>query len=157
MSVNRASTEHKQSVNNFGCYIYYKPRAKLRLLSIIEVLATSRGNVVNIVVNTRKNERQQSIKTVSTERQQSVNRGSTECQQSLNRVSTEHQQSINDFGCYILYNPRVVLLRLPIIKVLAAFRGDMVTLHVTTPENERQQSINRASTERQQSWVLHLV
>jgi hypothetical protein len=49
-----------------------------------------------------------------------------------------------------------VLLRLPILKVLAAFRGNMVRVNVTTPENERQQSINRASAEHQQSWVLHL-
>jgi len=33
----------------------------------------------------------------------------------------------------------------------------MVSVNVTTPENERQQSINRVSTERKQSWVLHLV
>jgi len=63
-------------------------------------------------------------------------------QQRVNKASTEHQQSMNDFLCCILYNPRVVLLRLPIIKVLAAFRGNMVSVNVTTPEDERQQSVN---------------
>jgi hypothetical protein len=33
----------------------------------------------------------------------------------------------------------------------------MVTVNVTTTEIVHQQSINRASAERQQSWVLHLV
>jgi hypothetical protein len=94
---------------------------------------------------------------VSTEHQQSVNRASTERQQSVNRVSTEHHQSTNKFGCCNLYNPRAVLFYLPIIKVLATFRGNMVRVNVTTPENERQQSINRVSSEHQQSWVWHLV
>jgi len=49
-----------------------------------------------------------------------------------------------------------VVLRLPRIEVLAAFRGNMVSVNVTTTEIVRQQSINRASTERQQSWVWHL-
>jgi hypothetical protein len=56
-----------------------------------------------------------------------------------------------------LYNPRAVLLGVHIIKVLAAFRGNMVSVNVTTPGIEHQQSINRASTEREHTWVLHLV
>jgi hypothetical protein len=62
-----------------------------------------------------------------------------------------------DFEYCILYNLIVVLLRLPIIEVLATFMGNMVCVNVTAPENEHQQSINRVSTERQQSCVLHLV
>jgi hypothetical protein len=38
-----------------------------------------------------------------------------------------------------------------IIEVLAAFIGSMVKVVVATPKNERQQSVNRASTKRQQS------
>jgi len=82
---------------------------------------------------------------------------STERQQSVNRASTERQQSVNEFGCGILYNPRVVLRHLPIIEVLAAYIGNIVNVDVAEPENERRQSVNRASTERQQSCVLHLV
>ena len=80
-----------------------------------------------------------------------------ERQQSINRVSTERQQSFNDFRCCILYNPGAVLWHLPIIKVLAACMGNMVSVQVATPENKRQQSINRVATERQQCWVLNLV
>jgi len=77
MCVNRASTEHKQSINNYGYCICYNPRTKQRLLSIIKVLAAYMGNVVNVVVTTRKVEHQQSIRITSTERQQSINRAST--------------------------------------------------------------------------------
>ena len=80
--------ECQQSVNNFGCGIWYNPRAKLWLLCIIEVLAACIGNVDNVVVTTRKDERQQCVKTASTESQQSINRASTEHQQSINRAST---------------------------------------------------------------------
>jgi len=80
----------------------------------------------------------------------------------------ERQQSVNDFGCCILYNPRAMLRLIPIMKVLAAFIGNTVYVDVASPENERQQSvntasterqqsINRVSTERQQSWVLHRI
>jgi len=132
MTVNRATTEYKQSVNDFGSCIWYNPRAKLRLLSIIKLLTACIGNMVNVVVTTRKNEcqpsvnwasreHQQSVNRASTERQQSVNRASTECQQSVNRASTECQQSVN------------------------------------RASTERQQSVNRASTEHQQCWALHHV
>jgi len=61
-----------------------------------------------------------------------------------------------------------MLRLLPIIEVLAAFIGNTAFVDVASPENERQhsvntasterqQSINRESTERQQSWVMHLV
>jgi hypothetical protein len=75
----------------------------------------------------------------------------------LNRPSTEHQQSINDFGCCIVYNPRAVLLCLHGIKEFAAFRGNIVSVNIATTENEREQSIHRASTEHQQSSVLYLL
>jgi len=124
VSLNGALTEHKQSVNNFGYCLWYNRRPKLRPLSIIEVLAACLGAVFNVVIITRQDERQQSIKTASTER----------------------QHRINHFGCCIIYNPRAVPLHLPIIKVLAAFRGNMVSVNFTTPDHERQQSVNRAST-----------
>jgi hypothetical protein len=75
----------------------------------------------------------------------SVNRPSKQRQQSVNSASTEHQHSINDYLCCILYNPGALLLCLPLITVSAAFRGNIVSVNVTTPENEHQQSINRQS------------
>jgi hypothetical protein len=124
MSVKGVLTEYKQSVDNFGGCIWYHPRPELRLLCIIKVLAASIGNLFNVVATTWQDERQQSVKT----------------------ASTEHQHRINDFGYCIVYNPWAVLLHLPIIEVLAVCRGNMVMVNLTTPENERQQSINRAST-----------
>jgi len=66
MSDNRASTEHKQSVDNFGCGIWYNPRAKLWFLSIIKVVAGSMDNVVNVVVTPRRDECQQTVRIAST-------------------------------------------------------------------------------------------
>jgi len=63
----------------------------------------------------------------------------------------ERQQSVNDFGCCILCYPRAVVWLLSIIEVLAAFLGNMDNIDVASPDNERQQSGNRASTEHQQS------
>jgi len=63
----------------------------------------------------------------------------------------ERQQSVNDFVCCILYNPRAVLQHLSIIEVLAAFIGNIVIVNTVTPPNERQPSVNTASTEGQQS------
>jgi hypothetical protein len=63
----------------------------------------------------------------------------------------ERQQSVNDFGCCILYNPRAVLQHISIIEVLAAFLGNIVFVDTVTPQNERQHSVNTASTEHQQS------
>ena len=54
----------------------YNPRAILRLLPIIKVLADFIGNIVNVVFATSK---------------VSVNRASTEGQQRVNRALTEHQ------------------------------------------------------------------
>jgi len=121
LSVNAASTQRQQSVNR---------------------VSTEHQQSVNRA----STERQQSVNRASTERQQSVNRASTEGQQSVNRASTERQQSINEFGCCIVYNARAVLRNLPIIKVWAAFIGKIVNLDVASTLNERQQSINRAST-----------
>jgi len=92
-------------------------------------LAAFRGKIVNLDVTSPENE----------------------CQQSINRASTEHEQSVNEFGWGILHIPRAVLWHLPIIKVLAACIGNIVIVDVAAPEDERQQSINRASTEHQQS------
>jgi len=63
----------------------------------------------------------------------------------------ERQQSVNDFVCCILYNPRAVQRHLSKIGVLAAFIGIIVFVNTITPQNERQQSVNTASTERHQS------
>jgi len=128
-----SENEHQWSVNCFGCCIMYNPRAILRLLPIIEVLADFIGNMVDVVcattkmsINRASTERQQSVNRASTERQQSVNRASTERQQSVNRASTERQQSVN----------RVSTER---------------QQSVNAASTERQQSVNRASTEHQQS------
>jgi len=140
-SVNRASTERQQSVNRAST------------------------------------ERQQSVNTASSQRQQSVNRVSTIlCIASwiiqalcysiypestywqlswAKEIATwsqpqseiERQQSVNDFVCCILYNSMAVLRHLPIIEVLAAFTGNVVFVDTATQQNERQQSVNRASTE----------
>jgi hypothetical protein len=78
----------------------------------------------------------------------------------------ERQQSVNNFGCCILYNPRAVIRHLPIIEVLAAFIGNIVSVDTATPQNEHQHSVNelstehphsvnRLSTECQQFWELH--
>jgi len=78
------------------------------------------------------------------------------------------RQSVNDFGCCILNNARAVLRHLPIIEVLAVFIDNILFVDTATPQNERQQSVNTASTEHQHSvnrvstecqqfWELHLV
>jgi hypothetical protein len=66
-------------------------------------------------------------------------------------VENERQQSVNDFVCCILYNPTAVLRHLSIIEVLAAFIRNIVCVDTIAPQNERQQSVNSASTEHQQS------
>jgi hypothetical protein len=71
MSINRASTEHhqsvniastycQQSVNDFGHCILGNQRAVLWHLSMIEVLATILGNIVRVNIATPKHQHQQS-------------------------------------------------------------------------------------------------
>jgi len=136
----QSENERQRSINNFVCCILYNPRAVLRHLPIIEVLAAFIGDIVCV-----------DTATAQAEHQQSVNRASIEHQQSINTASTECQQSVNDFGCCILYNTRAVLWQLPIINILAAVMckrdRDMVTAPVW----------KWASTERQWFWVFHLV
>ena len=78
----------------------------------------------------------------------------------------ERKQSVNNFVCCTLYNPRAVLRHLCIIKVFTAFIGNIVCVNTVAHQNDRQQSLNSASTEHQQSinrastqcqriWVLH--
>ena len=65
-SVNTASTECQQIVNDFGCCNLCNARAVLWHLPIIEVFATFRENMVRVDLATPKNERHQSISRVST-------------------------------------------------------------------------------------------
>jgi hypothetical protein len=76
---------------------------------------------------------------------------------SIISMSTGHQQSINDFGQCILYDLRAVLVCLPILEVLVAIMGNMVSANVATPKNEHQQRVNRESTECKRFWVLHVI
>jgi hypothetical protein len=59
--------------------------------------------------------------------------------------------SVNDFVCCILYHPSGALRQWSIIEVLAAFIGKSGNVDITSPDNERKQSVNRASIDRQQS------
>jgi len=70
----QSENEHQQSVNDFVRCILCHPRAVVRLLSIIEVLAAFIGNMVNDHIATPDNQHQLSVNTASTQRQQSVNR-----------------------------------------------------------------------------------
>jgi hypothetical protein len=63
----------------------------------------------------------------------------------------ERQQSVNDFVCCILYHQRAALRYLSIFNVLATYIDKIVNVNVASPDNERQQTVNTASTERQQS------
>ena len=120
--VNRASTEHQLSINNFGCCILYEPRAVLLHLPIIEVLVACIGNIVCVDTATPQIERQHSVNRTSTERRQSINPAWTDC-----------QQSDNDFGCCILYNPRALLWHIPIIIILATVMNKRNRNMVTAP------------------------
>jgi hypothetical protein len=60
------------------------------------------------------------------------------------QAENERQQSVNDLLCCMLHNPRAVLRHLPMFEVLAAFIGNIVCINNATPQNERQQSVNRA-------------
>jgi len=83
-----SENERQQTVNDSECCTLYNPRAVLRHLCIIEVLAAFIGNIACVDTITPQNERHRSVNTASTEHQQSVNGASTQCQQSVNRVST---------------------------------------------------------------------
>jgi hypothetical protein len=63
---------------------------------------------------------------------------------------TERQQTVNNFGCFSLDNPKATLRKLPIIEGLVAFIGNIRCVNTATPPDERQQSVNKASTQRQQ-------
>jgi len=149
--------------------------------NIVCVDTVTPQNEHHLSVHTASTEHQQSVNRASTQCQQSVNRVSTllgiasciiqglcygidpystywqpfcanEIVTRLQHLSeNERQQSVNDFVCCILYNPRAVLQYLSIIEVLAAFIGNIVIINTVTPRNERQLSVNTASTERQQS------
>src|SRR5258705_493837 len=66
-------------------------------------------------------------------------------------IENEPKHRLFHFMSFFLYNPTAVLWHLSIIKVLAAFIGNIVCVDTVTPQNEHQQSINSASTEHQQS------
>jgi hypothetical protein len=156
MSVNRVSTERQQYVN-------------------------SASTVRQQCVNSAATEHQQSVNRPSALRQQSVNRvsrilGITSCiiqglwygrypqsvywrlfwakvnaTWSQPHCENERQQRMNDFVCYSMYNPRDVIGYSTIIKVSAAIIGNIMSVDTVTPQNERQLSVNSASTEHQLS------
>jgi hypothetical protein len=130
MSINRAGTEHQQSINrasiefplsinNLGYCILYDPRAVLQHLTKINVLAAFMGK----------------------------EKGTCSQPQSEN----ERQQSVNDFVCCILYHPRAALRYLSIFNVLATYIDKIVIVNVASPDNSHQQTVYTASTEPQQS------
>jgi len=131
-----SENERQQSVNNFECCTLYNPRAVLRHLCIIEVLAAFIGNIVCVDTVTPQNERQLSVNTASTEHQQSVNRASTQCQQSVNRVST----LLGVASCII---QGVCYGKDPYSTYWQPFCAtEIVTRLQHLSENERQQSVN---------------
>jgi hypothetical protein len=60
----------------------------------------------------------------------------------------DRQQSVNDFRCYTLCHPVAVVRLLSIIEVLAAFIGNIVCEYIATPDNQHQLSVNPASAQR---------
>jgi hypothetical protein len=125
LCINRASTEHQQSVNNLGCCILYNPRAVLWHRPIINVIAAVMSKrhhdmVISPVWKWASTERQRisvlhlassigyatafthnrSIGSLYTQYHMcqycnSSQWASTEHQQSINRASTEHQHRVN--------------------------------------------------------------
>jgi hypothetical protein len=71
-------------------------------------------------------------------------------------VSTQIILHVTAAKLRLLYNPKVVLWHLLIIKVLDTFMGNMVSIDVAGAKNLHQQILNTASTGRQQFQVLHL-
>jgi hypothetical protein len=63
----------------------------------------------------------------------------------------DRQQSVTNFQCSILYNPIAELRHLPMMKVLAAFKGKILGVDSATPQTARQYRVNRLSTENQHS------
>jgi len=62
----------------------------------------------------------------------------------------ERHQSVDDVVHCILSQLRAALWHLSIMEVLAAIIHKIINFDVASPDNEHQQSINRASTECQQ-------
>jgi len=146
-----SENERQQRVNDFVGCISCNPKAVLRHLSIMEVLAALRDNIVCVDTATPPNGRQQSLNRASTEHQQSFNRASTECQQSISPGLIQCQQSVNDFGCCILYNPRALLRQISRIILLVAILSKS-DRHMVTAQLGK-----LASTERQRLCVLHIL
>jgi hypothetical protein len=65
-----------------------------------------------------------------------------------------YQQSVNNCQHCNYYILRTMLLHLPIIEVLPTYMGNMLSIDAATPTNERQQTINRGSTDHQLSFTI---
>jgi hypothetical protein len=63
-SINRASTEHQQSINDFQYCIFYNSRVMLLLLPINKILPTFMGNMVNVDHGTPTDDGELSINNV---------------------------------------------------------------------------------------------
>ena len=139
--------EHHQSVNNLQYCIVLYPSSTLPHLIKISVLLIFLGNMGRVNVASPK----MRIKRPSTVCQQYVNSASTEHQQRIKGASTEHQPSINRRNEITICHLCGLLPPQPILGWWRAIVAHMITVDVITPTNVRQQSVNRASTERQQS------
>jgi len=84
----QSQNDRQQSNYNFVRCTLCHPQPVVRLLSIIEVLATFTGNIFNVDVTSPDNAGQQIVNRASTEHQLSINWASIEYQQSINRAST---------------------------------------------------------------------
>jgi len=194
MSVNRASTERQQSVNNVGCCILYNPKAMRRHWRIFNVsvafMLKSASDMVTAPLGNWASTQRQQFQVLhlvwskgcamAFMHNRSIGRlyrqyRSCRCCCTWKWASTERQR----FRVLHLVESKGYAAALPIIKVLAILLGNTAYVDVASPENERQhsvnkastqrqhsvntasterrQSINRASTECQQSWVMHPV
>jgi hypothetical protein len=139
-SINRASTECQQSINNLGYCILYSPRAVLQHVPIINVLAAfmgkREGDMVTALV----------WKGASTERQ---------------RFCVLHLVSPKVCATACIYNRSIGRLysqnRYCRPCFMCQWASPEPQQSISRPSTEHHESINRAPTERQQSWVLHLV
>jgi hypothetical protein len=134
MSVNRASTEHQQSINRAST----QGQQSVNRVSMILRVASS------IIPRFWYDIYPESMYWQPLRAKEIATR-------SYPQSEDERPQSVNNLVCCILYNPRAVLLHLPIIEVLAAFIGNIVCIDTATPQTQGQYSVNRASTEHQQS------